>query len=263
MMLGTDKGRGAPDKVAVICGALRRAIIEQALEPGTKLPEDALGERFGASRTIARHALGQLAAEGLVELRRNRIAVVATPSWQEARDTFDIRIELERLVVRQLAGRLSKAQLAELKAHIAAEDAARNGSEAVSIRLATEFHILLATMTQSPILIRYVSEISYRCCLILSQFSRPHSSECGISEHRALVDALAAGDVDKAVGLMHHHLHSVADRALVEEGKQRGRDIMDILAPYALPPVTEKAAVKKVSAGEPPASRSRSRQAAG
>jgi DNA-binding GntR family transcriptional regulator len=71
------------DKVGVICRALRRAIIEQALEPGAKLPEDSLGERFGVSRTIARHALGQLAAEGLVELRRNRIAVVATPSWQE------------------------------------------------------------------------------------------------------------------------------------------------------------------------------------
>ena len=96
-----SKSAVTSDKVSVICRALRRAIIEQALEPGAKLPEDSLGERFGVSRTIARHALGQLAAEGLVELRRNRIAVVATPSWQEARDAFDIRIELERLVVRQ------------------------------------------------------------------------------------------------------------------------------------------------------------------
>ena len=70
------KNAESSDKVSVICRALRRAIIEQALEPGAKLPEDSLGERFGVSRTIARHALGQLAAEGLVELRRNRIAVV-------------------------------------------------------------------------------------------------------------------------------------------------------------------------------------------
>ena len=34
--------------------ALRHAIIEQALPPGAKLPEDAIGERFGASRTIVR-----------------------------------------------------------------------------------------------------------------------------------------------------------------------------------------------------------------
>ncbi len=236
------------DKVGTICRALRRAIIEQALEPGAKLPEDALGERFGVSRTIARHALGQLAAEGLVELRRNRIAVVATPSWQEARDAFDIRIELERLVVRQLAGRLSKSQIATLKAHVDAEDAARNGPDAVSIRLATEFHILLAQMTNSPILVRYVSEVAYRCCLTLSMFSRPHSSECAINEHRQLIAALAAGDEAKVMGLMHTHLDSVANRALVTPVPPRGRDLLDILAPYAADEDDEKNAAKPAKA---------------
>ena len=179
------------DKVSVICRALRRAIIEQALEPGAKLPEDSLGERFGVSRTIARHALGQLAAEGLVELRRNRIAVVATPSWQEARDAFDIRIELERLVVRQLAGKLTKSQVAELNAHVDAEDRARDGSDAVSIRLATEFHILLANMTNSPILVRYVSEVAYRCCLTLSLVQPP--ALVGMRDQRASRDHRGAG----------------------------------------------------------------------
>ncbi|KFC63605.1 Transcriptional regulator [Bosea sp. LC85] len=244
--MARDKAKDSPsDKVGTICRALRRAIIEQALEPGAKLPEDALGERFGVSRTIARHALGQLAAEGLVELRRNRIAVVATPSWQEARDTFDIRIELERLVVRQLAGRLSKAQLATLRAQVDQEEVARGGSDAVSIRLATEFHILLASMTESAIMIRYISEIAYRCCLTLSLFSRPHSSECAINEHRLLIDALESGDAEKAMSLMHHHLDSVAERALVAQAKPRGRDIMDILAPYADAPVTRSAVRKR------------------
>ena len=195
-----SKTAESSDKVGVICRALRRAIIEQALEPGAKLPEDSLGERFGVSRTIARHALGQLAAEGLVELRRNRIAVVATPSWQEARDAFDIRIELERLVVRQLAGKLTKNQIAELNTHVDAEDRARDGSDAVSIRLATEFHILLAQMTNSPILVRYVSEVAYRCCLTLSLYSRPHSSECAINEHRAIIAALVKGDESQGDG---------------------------------------------------------------
>ncbi|KZD25573.1 GntR family transcriptional regulator [Tardiphaga robiniae] len=220
------------DKVGMICRALRRAIIEQALEPGAKLPEDSLGERFGVSRTIARYALGQLASEGLVELRRNRIAVVVTPSWQDARDIFDIRMDLERLIVRKIAGKLSSSQIARLKAHVEAEREAHDGPNAVSIRLATEFHIMLASMTNSPVLVRYVSEIAYRCCLTLSLFSRPHSSECGISEHISIIEALQDGDANKAMSLMHSHLDSVANRALVEPTPARGRDLLDVLAPY-------------------------------
>ncbi len=71
--------------------ALRLAITEQALAPGTKLPEDAIGEQFGASRTIMRQALEQLASEELVEIRLNRGAAVAKPTPQEAQDLFSIR----------------------------------------------------------------------------------------------------------------------------------------------------------------------------
>ncbi len=74
-----------------------------------------MGESFGVSRTIARHALGQLAAEGLVDLRRNRIATVTAPTPADARDIFDIRVALERQVVQHLAGHLSPDQVATLK----------------------------------------------------------------------------------------------------------------------------------------------------
>ena len=88
-------------------------------------------------------------------------------------------------------------------------------------------------MTNSPILIRYVSEVAYRCCLTLSLYSRPHSSECAINEHHAIIDALAAGNADKVMSLMHTHLDSVANRALVTPAKPRERDLLEILAPYA------------------------------
>ncbi|WP_280959973.1 GntR family transcriptional regulator [Aureimonas flava] len=222
----------AADRASAICRAIRMAILERALAPGDKLPEDQLGERFGASRTLARHALGQLASEGLVELRRNRIAVVATPSFEDARDEFDIRIELERLVVKRLAGRLSARQLAELAAHVDAEEAARNGPEAASLRLATEFHVRLAEMTGRSTLSRYVRETAYRSCLSLAAFGRPHSTDCAISEHRDVLAALEAGDEARAAARMAHHLDQVAQRALLKAPETRG-DLMDILAPYA------------------------------
>jgi len=222
------------DRSAVIYRALWHAIIEQSLQPGAKLPEDAIGEKFGASRTIVRAALGRLAAEGLVELRRNRGAAVATPSWSEARDIFDVRVGLERLVVARLAGGLSREQIKTLKAHVDAEEQARGSNAPLSIRLATAFHIKLAEMTGNPVLARYVSEVSSRCGLILALYSRPHSSECAVSEHRAIIAALASGDSPRATALMDQHLDAVADRALIVSYPQKERDIKDILAPYAL-----------------------------
>ncbi|MER2268960.1 GntR family transcriptional regulator [Methylobacterium oxalidis] len=224
--------REGKDRVGAICRSLRRAIVERALVPGDRLPEDALGERFGVSRTIVRQALGQLAGEGLVELRRNRIAVVATPSWEEARDTFDVRMGLERLVVARLAGRLTSEQRAALAAHIEGEEAAGGGPDAASIRLATEFHVLLAEMTGSSVLRRYVAELGYRCALILSLYARPHSADCAVSEHRAIVAALIEGDVARATALMDHHLDAVAERALIVAAPMRDEDLARRLAPY-------------------------------
>ena len=227
------KPRGGTDRAGAIHRALRHAIIEQALEPGAKLPEDAIGERFGASRTIVRHALGQLAAEGLVELRRNRGATVARPSWDEARDVFDVRVGLEGLVVARLAGRLSPEQVRRLEAHVDEEERARGHNEPLSIRLATEFHIVLAEMSGSPVLTRYVSETAWRCGLTLALYSRPHSSECAVSEHRAIIAALAAGDAARASALMNEHLDAVAGRALIAPRPDKDRDIKAILGRYA------------------------------
>jgi DNA-binding GntR family transcriptional regulator len=221
------------DRGGAIAQAIRNAIIEQAIKPGTRLPEDTIGERFGASRTLVRSALGQLAAEGLVELRKNRGAIVAEPSWNEARDTFDLRIALEEIVISRLAGTLQPEQIAALEAHVAEEDKVANRDEAHSIRLAGDFHIMLAEFTGSKVLAQYMRELSSRCCLMLALYSRPHSSECGVSEHRHLVELLKSGDQKALVAAMHDHMRGVVDRALIQPPKRADRDIGDILASYA------------------------------
>ena len=221
------------DRGSAITQAIRNAIIEQAVKPGTRLPEDTIGERFGASRTLVRAALTQLAAEGLVELRRNRGAIVAEPSWNEARDTFDLRLALEQIVIERVAGTLQPDQIAQLEAHVKEEEKVANRDEAHSIRLAGEFHILLAEMTGSKVLTQYMRELSSRCCLMLALYSRPHSSECGVSEHQHIVDLLKSGAGRKElVSAMHNHMKGVVDRALIQPPKREDRDIGDILAAY-------------------------------
>ncbi|UZF91917.1 GntR family transcriptional regulator [Bosea sp. NBC_00550] len=211
--------------------ALRRAIIEQALKPGIKLPEDSIGEQLGVSRTLVREAFGRLAVEGLVELKPNRGASVAYPTLEEARDVFEVRRGLERLVAENLAGRLTAAQAAELEAHVEQEEKAHEQDGPESIRLSGEFHIKLAMMTGNALLLRYVQEASSRCSLILAIYGRPHSSECAVSEHRQLIEALRSGDAARAADLMDHHLRAVVTRALLTPRVER--DIRDVLAPYA------------------------------
>lgn len=218
-------------RTAMVYGALRRAIIEQALAPGAKLPEDTIGEQFGVSRTLVREALARLAAEGLVELRHNRGASVAYPSLEEARDVFAIRRAMEMLAIEALCARMTPADATRLEAHVAAEEAARDRGGSESIRLAGEFHLLLAALTGNTLLHRYVNELASRCSLILAIYGRPHSSDCAVNEHRQLIAALRAGDAPRCRAVMDEHLAAVMDRALITHRPER--DLRDVLARFA------------------------------
>lgn len=200
-----------PDRVY---GELRRLIIEQALAPGARMPEDAVASRFGVSRTVVRSALGRLAAEGLVERPSNRGARVASPSLTEAADLFVLRAAVEGLVVARLAGRLDEEAAARLHAHVEHERQARGSNAPEAIRLAGEFHVLLAELTGSSAFTRCVADLVSRCSLVLTGHARPHSSECAIEEHETLIRRLQDGEA-AAAGFMTEHLEQVAHRALL------------------------------------------------
>ncbi len=211
--------------------ALRSAIIEQKLPPGSRLPEDAIGESFGTSRTIAREALGRLAVEGLVDLIPNRGAFVANPSLEEGRGVFSVRRALERAMVMELAGKIDAAAAARLRDMVAHETALAVKNDAEAIRLAGEFHLTLARLTANPLLVRYVTETVSRCSLVLAMYGRPHSADCGAREHAAIVEALIAGKAEEAADLMDRHVADVANRALL--GTRVQMDIRDVLSAYA------------------------------
>ncbi len=220
-----------PTRTEKVHEALRQAIIEQQLPPGARLPEDMIGDTFGTSRTIAREALLRLSVEGLVDLLPNRGAFVANPSLDDGRDVFVVRRGLERMVVLQLAGQLSPAQITELRRMLEQEELAGARDEREAIRLAGEFHLRLAEMTGNKLLIRYLTETVSRCSLVLTIYGRPHSVDCGIDEHRQIIEALIAGDKARAAELMEHHIEQVAGRALLETRKPLS--VQDVLALYA------------------------------
>jgi DNA-binding GntR family transcriptional regulator len=221
------------DKSDAAYTAIKQAIIEGALTPGTKLPEDGLGTHFGMSRTLIRAALARLVAEGLVETQQKRTATVAQPSLEEARSVFELRRCLEAEVVRLVIARWQPSLGATLEGHVRLEEQAAKQQQApVSARLAGEFHQLLAQMAGNPLLERYVGEVVSRCSLILAVYGRPHAADCAIAEHRGLIDALRRGDERAARKLMAHHLGSVEQRALHAESQRQEQDLGQILARY-------------------------------
>ncbi|QRM57647.1 GntR family transcriptional regulator [Sinorhizobium sp. BG8] len=221
------------DRVDIAHRTLRQAIIEQALKAGTKLPEDEIGRHFSMSRTLVRAVLAKLEAQGLVDMYHKRTATVAQPSLEEARDAFAVRRALEREVMKSVMRRWSPATESILRDHVKEEEAAHaKGDVRLSTRLAGEFHLKLAELSGNALLDRYLSELVSRCSLILAMYSRPHSSECAISEHSALIQALRDGDVEVAERLMDEHLSSVESRALIADDLGAEPDLGSILSRY-------------------------------
>ncbi|MBU0724898.1 MAG: GntR family transcriptional regulator [Alphaproteobacteria bacterium] len=95
---------------------LRDLIVEGELEPGKRVPERVLCERFGISRTPLREALKVLASEGLVELLPNRGAVVAPLTVTELDEIIEVMVTLEGLAGMLAASRMSDAAISEVKA---------------------------------------------------------------------------------------------------------------------------------------------------
>ncbi len=214
--------------------ALKQAILERALQPGTKLPEDEIGAHFAMSRTLVRAVLAKLATEGLVDVRPKRTATVAQPTLAEARDVFEVRRALEAEVVRLVVKRWKPAFGAELEGLVREEDAARaRHEEHAAGRLAGEFHIRLAKLTGNVLLEKYMSELVTRCSLILAVYGAPHGHDHGENEHVEIIAALRDGDAAKAVAIMDEHMSEVERRALHETDPAESPALGDVLSRYA------------------------------
>lgn len=107
--------RAAPSLHDGVLSALRDFIVEGNLEDGARVPERALCERFGVSRTPLREALKVLAAEGLIDLLPNRGARVRELSPEDLRELFDVMGGLEALAGRLACERISDEIIAKIE----------------------------------------------------------------------------------------------------------------------------------------------------
>ena len=202
----------------IVYAHIFEAILEQRLAPGTRMSEEALGDIFGVSRTIIRRALSRLAHEGVVLLRPNRGAVVASPSLEEARQVFFARRLVEQAVTELAVRHASAEQLALLRQMVRDErDSFARGDRGAGIRLSGEFHLKLAEAAGNAPLISFQRSLVSQTSLIIAQYESGNRSHCSYDEHNALIDALEARDAALAVELMKHHMDHIDSKLNLDE----------------------------------------------
>ncbi|MEO4046585.1 GntR family transcriptional regulator [Pseudomonas sp. CAU 1711] len=202
----------------VVYAHIFEAILEQRLAPGTKLSEEALGEIFGVSRTIIRRALSRLAHEGVVSLRPNRGAVVASPGADEARQIFYARRMIERAITELACLHATPLQIAGLRQMVQEERACfARGDRAKGIRLSGEFHLKLAEAGGNQTLVGFLRSLVSQTSLIIALYESSSRTHCSDDEHDQVIDAIEARDVERAVELMMRHMDSVDAKLNLED----------------------------------------------
>ena len=120
---------------------------------------------------------------------------------------------LEGGIVAHFCDHLTEAQAASLRQHMEAEEAAlRAGDRATWIRLSGRFHLLLAEMTENPIILRQAQELVGRTVMLVTFYEPDAASACGCDEHRSICRALTGRERSKAVKAMSSHLSLVETR---------------------------------------------------
>ena len=90
-----------------IAEGLRRAILSGEHQPGERIVQEELAERYGGSRIPVREALRQLEAEGLVRLVANTGAWVQSLTMAQCSEVYQTRERLEPLLLRHSAEHLT------------------------------------------------------------------------------------------------------------------------------------------------------------
>jgi len=102
----------------IVTAHVRRAIMTGRLHPGDRLIEQNLAAELRMSRGPVRDALRRLEQEGLVQIYRNRGAVVSMLGLREAYEFYLVRGHLESLAVRLARDHMQPADIAYLQSQV-------------------------------------------------------------------------------------------------------------------------------------------------
>jgi DNA-binding GntR family transcriptional regulator len=188
--------------------SIEEMIAVGKLAPGQHLDETELAAAFGVSRTPVRETLIQLASMGLVVIRPRRGAVVAELGPQELLERFETMSELESVISRLAARRMSQPEQQALSAaHAACKDAVDAGDPDLYYVKNEAFHEAIYAGSHNQFLVGQARSLYRRLRpyrrLQLRVRDRVRDS---YAEHEGLVRAILAGDAELAARLAREHV---------------------------------------------------------
>lgn len=187
---------------------LREAILALELAPGTVLARQELAEQFGVSQTPVREALMQLNEEGLVDVFPQHATLVSRIDIGAARQAHFLRRAIELELVRDLALQRPEGLVEALQRQIARQQALAEAQQYGDFVAADRrFHQLLYEAAGMAELVDLVGRVSGH----VDRLRRLHLPTAGktaliLRDHRAIAEAIAAGDATGAQEALRTHL---------------------------------------------------------
>lgn len=195
----------------VVAEQLRSMILSGELASGERLLEDKLAEALGVSRNPVREAIRTLESTGLVEVVPRRGAYVCQPDLDEVRQLLDLRAVLEGHAA-ELCARTAPTEVIDQLRRLLdeGEAAAAEGNTVRAAEIHLEFHRTVEEAAGNPHLRQAIEPVRQRTELVFSMLLDDRS-DTGWDEHRAILDAIAAGDPERARTSVRRHIESVVD----------------------------------------------------
>lgn len=190
--------------------AVRDQLIMLDIQPGEPIDDDQLAKALGVGRTPVREALKRLEGDRLVVSYPRRGTFATGMDIVDLAHISEIRVQLEPLAARRAAERApraTRAELDELASRLETLDIVRTDRTEV-MRWDLSVHRAIYRAAHNPhledVLIRYDNLATRIHCMFLDRLSTLDMHV--VSEHVALLRAVAAGEADRAEDLARDHV---------------------------------------------------------
>jgi DNA-binding GntR family transcriptional regulator len=192
-------------------GKIIEMILSGTLMPGDALQEAKLGETLDMSRTPVREAIKRIEAEGLA-VPDGRFLKVRRLTAAEVEEIFFLRGVLESYCASQ-ATSVSGVLLDELEARIRHLQQHGPGEDDEQRQVDDDLHRTLALSTRNDMMVATIADLRRRTCMF-DHSSLPNRFLKSCEEHLEILNALRAGDGQRAGRLMAEHITHARDAIL-------------------------------------------------